>query len=403
MTRLAILFAALAVAATAFAQPAADVTPSSGAASAASVVARHGMVASQEARATRVGVDILERGGNAVDAAVAVGFALAATMPKAGNLGGGGFMIVHLAGRNESVAIDYREVAPAATTPDVFLDDKGEPDARKSRDTALSVGVPGTVAGLALAHEKYGSGKFTLAELIAPAEKFAREGVAVEDDLLDSLLISQARLARWPSAANIFRKSDGQPLGPGDLLVQADLAASLERIARGGARGFYEGETAEKFIASVRQYGSRMTLDDLKNYRAIVRPPVRGTYRGYDVISMPPPSSGGVHLVEMLNILEGFPLTELGAGSPAALHVMIEAMKLAYADRAEFLGDADAVEVPVGRLISKVYAASLRNEIDSERARSARELRPNSPAIGGGGDTTHYSVVDRDGNAVANT
>ena len=271
------------------------------------VVAKNGMVASQEKLATRVGLDVLKAGGNAVDAAVAVGFALAVTHPQAGNIGGGGFMLVHLAGRNETVAIDYRETAPAAMTRDVFLDEKGEADPKKSRDSALGIGVPGTVAGLALAHEKYGSGKFTLAQLIAPAIKLAREGFVVEDDLADSLPRVAPRLARWPASAKIFLKADGTPLGRGDRLVQGDLAASLETIATQGPRAFYEGPLADKIVAGLRTNGGIITADDLKNYRAIVRPAVRGTYRGYDIASMPPPSSGGVHLVQILNILEGFP------------------------------------------------------------------------------------------------
>src|SRR5436305_10407652 len=216
------------------------------------VVAKHGMVASQEKLATHVGVEILKEGGNAIDAAVAVGFALAVTHPQAGNIGGGGFMLVHLASRHETVAIDYRESAPAAMTRDVFLDEKGEADPKKSRDSALGIGVPGTVAGLALAHEKYGSGKFTLAQLMAPAIKFAREGFPVDDDLADTLPRAQPRLAVWPAAAKIFLKADGAVLGEGDTLVQNDLAVSLEAIASGGPRVFYEGALAEKIVAAVR-------------------------------------------------------------------------------------------------------------------------------------------------------
>jgi gamma-glutamyltranspeptidase/glutathione hydrolase len=367
------------------------------------VIAKHGMVASQEKRATHVGVDILKAGGNAVDAAVAVGFALAVTHPQAGNIGGGGFMLVHLAARNETVAIDYRETAPAAMTKDVFLDEKGDADPKKSRDSALGVGVPGTVAGLALAHEKYGSGKFTLAQLIAPAIKLAREGFDVDDDLADSLPRAQPRLARWAASTKIFLKSDGAPLERGDRLIQTDLAASLETIATLGPRAFYEGPLAEKIAAAMSANGGIMTRDDLKNYQAIVRPVVRGTYRGYDIASMPPPSSGGVHLIQILNILEGFPLRESGAGSAATYHLMIEAMKPAYADRAEFLGDPAFVKVPVSGLTSKRYAAELRARIDPERARPAQEVRAGNPAAREGDNTTHFSVVDADGNAVANT
>jgi gamma-glutamyltranspeptidase/glutathione hydrolase len=382
----------------------ADLAPSLSLAPAQTATSRHGMVASQDGYATKVGADILARGGNAVDAAVAVGFTLVATVPKAGNLGGGGFMVIHLAdGKN--LAIDYRESAPAAMTRDVFLDAHGNADPQKSRYSGLAVGVPGTVAGLALAHAKYGSGKFTLADLLAPAIKYAREGVPVENDLLDTLLLATPRLKQWPSTAKIFAHADGSHFRQGELLVQKDLANSLARIARDGARGFYEGPTAERIAAAVQAAGGRMTVDDLRHYHAVERAPLTGTYRGYEIVSMPPPSSGGTHLVEMLNILEKFPLGDpsagLGFGAPKSLHLMIEAMKLAYADRAEFLGDSDAVNVPVDRLTSKAYADTLRAGIDPDHARPSREIHPNSPAAGG--NTTHFSVVDKDGNAVANT
>ncbi len=370
------------------------------------VVAQQGMVVTQEKQASRIGADILAKGGNAVDAAVAVGFALAVTLPRAGNLGGGGFMVLHRAETGENIAIDYRETAPAAATPDMFLDADGKADPEKSRDSALAVGVPGTVAGLALAHERYGSGRFTLAELIAPAARLAREGVPVEGDLLDSLLLAMPRLQRWPSTAPIFAKPDAETWKEGDRLIQADLASALETIGREGPRAFYIGPIADAIVSSVREAGGRMTRGDLERYQPIIREPVRGAYRGYQIISMPPPSSGGVHLIEMLNILEGYTLKKLGAGSPAALHLMIEAMKLAYADRAEFLGDADVVHVPVERLTSKDYAAELRADIDPDRARPASEIRPESTALGpglGGVNTTHFSIVDQFGNAVANT
>jgi gamma-glutamyltranspeptidase/glutathione hydrolase len=362
-----------------------------------SATAGNGMVVTQEARATRIGVDVLKRGGNAVDAAVAVGYALAVTYPRAGNIGGGGFMIVHLAARGETIAIDYRETAPLATTRDIFLDEHGAADPQKSRSSGLAIGVPGTVAGLALAHEKYGSGKFTLAELIAPSIALAREGFPVDTDLADSLPGVKAKLARWPSSAKIFLK-DGEVLREGDRLVQADLADSLEAIARAGPRAFYEGPIAEKIAAAVRAAGGIMTVEDLAQYRAIEREPVRGSYRGYDLVSMSPPSSGGVLLVEMLNILEGYKLGELAPD--ARLHVMVEAMKRAYADRAEFLGDPDAVEMPVGRLTSKAYAAAVRARIDPERTQPAEAIRAGKPE---GDNTTHFSIVDQYGNAVANT
>jgi gamma-glutamyltranspeptidase / glutathione hydrolase len=399
------LLAALAVVALAAAPLCAQerfVQQSTGAASAQVATAQHAMVVSQEQKATRIGLDVLERGGNAVDAAVAVGFALAVSLPKAGNLGGGGFMLVHLAERNETVAIDYRETAPAATRSDVFLDPDGQADPRKSRDTGLGVGVPGTVAGLTLALERYGSGKFTLADLIAPAVRLAREGVPIKDDLFDSLLLAQPRLAQWPSTVAIFLKPGGAPPALGDMLVQPDLADTLDAIGRDGPRAFYVGPIADKIVAAVRGAGGVMVRGDLENYSPVIRNPVRGTYRGYDIVAMPPPSSGGVHLVEMLNILEGYPSRKVSDGSTAALHLQIEAMKLAYADRAAFLGDSDRVDVPVDWLTSKGHATELRDMIDPKHTRPAHEMRPDI-AIPGSGNTTHFSVVDAAGNAVANT
>ena len=364
------------------------------------ITARNGMVVAQEQRAARIGIEILDRGGNAVDAAVAVGFALAVTYPRAGNIGGGGFMVIHLAKTGEDAAIDYRETAPAAATEKMFLDEKGEADPKKSRDSALSIGVPGTVAGLALAHEKYGSGKLTLAELIEPAITLARNGVEIVDDIADTLPLAQPRIARWQSSAPVFLNSDGTVLMPGQDLLQPDLAITLRAIASDGPKGFYEGPVAEKIVAAVRKAGGIMTLDDMKNYRAVLREPIRGTYRGYDIISMPPPSSGGVHLIEMLNILEGYDLAKLSREE--SLHIIAEAMKRAYADRATFMGDPDAVKMPVAGLISKKYAAALRAQI-GQRATPSSEIRSGNPADFEGQNTTHFSVIDRDGNAVSNT
>ncbi len=366
-------------------------------------LARHGMVAGPERQATMIGVDFLKAGGNAVDAAVAVAFALAVTQPDAGNIGGGGFMLVHLATRNETIAIDYREIAPQAITRESFLDAKGEADPEKSRNSALGVGVPGSVAGLALALDRYGSGKFTLAQLIAPAIKLARDGIAIEGDVAVTLPRAAARLARWPSSVKIFLKPDNSALSPGDRLMQTDLADTLVLIAANGPRAFYEGPVAEKIVASIRTAGGVMTLDDLKNYRPVMRAPVRGTYRGFEIASMSPPSSGGVHIIEILNILEAFPLRALKAGSPDALHLMVEAMKLAYADRAVFLGDPDFVKVPLQSLISKPYAATRRAGIDPIRAKSAAEISAGNPAPREGDQTAHFSIVDQYGNAVANT
>jgi gamma-glutamyltranspeptidase/glutathione hydrolase len=365
-------------------------------------LAKHGMVATQEAKATRVGVEILEKGGNAVDAAVAVGFALAVTLPRAGNLGGGGFMLVHLAERDETVAIDYRETAPAAATRDMFLDETGEPDPKKSRDSGLAVGVPGTVRGLALALERYGSGMFTLADLIAPAEKLAREGIVVDEDLADSLPRAAGRLGRFPSTRAVFFRDD-VPFGRGEKLVQTDLANTLAGIARGGPDVFYKGATAQTIAAAVRSHGGVMTAQDLADYKVVVRQPVRGTYRGHDIVSMPPPSSGGVHLIQILNILAGFELSKLEAGSADAIHLLAEAMKPAYADRATWLGDSDRVRVPVRGLTSKSYAAKQRAAIDLSRARTPDEIKSGDPVPHEADQTTHFSIVDAKGNAVANT
>ena len=364
------------------------------------VTAQSGMVVAQEALAARIGVGILQKGGNAVDAAVAVGFAMAVTYPRAGNIGGGGFMVIHRAGGGDTV-IDYRETAPGAINTTSFLDAQGNADPHKSRDSALAVGVPGTVAGLALAEAKYGSGQFTLAELMAPAIALARDGIVVADDTADSLLIDRARLARWPSSAKIFLKADGNALGEGDRLVQPDLAATLAAIANSGPRAFYEGPVAEKLAAAVQAAGGVMTADDLKNYRATEREPVRGTYRGYDIVSMPPPSSGGVALIEMLNIIEGYDFAHEDRAQ--ALFLMVETMKRAYADRAWFLGDPDRVQIPVARLTSKSYAAQWRATIDPAHATPASEVRAGAIVEREGHNTTHFSVIDRFGNAVSNT
>ncbi len=366
------------------------------------VFAEHGMVVAQEKLSARIGAEILKQGGNAIDAAVATGFAMAVTYPRAGNLGGGGFMLIHLADRNEDVAIDYRETAPQATTRDMFLGTDGKPDPAKSRDSARGIGVPGTVAGLSLALEKYGSGNFTLDELLEPAIELARNGFVIADDLADTLPEWHRRLARWPSSVKIFSRPDGTSLREGDRLVQADLAATLSTIAAEGPRGFYEGPVAEKLAKAITDAGGIMTSDDLKSYQAATRTPVRGTYRGYDIVSMPLPSSGGTVLLESLNILEGFPMAEMKQGSAASLHLMIEAMKRGYADRARYLGDPAYVNAPIATLIAKDYAAKRRAGIDPDHATPSANLLSAMPPREGS-NTTHYSVIDSRGNAVANT
>ena len=366
------------------------------------VVAEHGMVVAQEKIAAQIGADVLRRGGNAVDAAVATGFAMAVTYPRAGNIGGGGFMVIHSRDRHEDVAIDYRETAPAATTREIFLGADGKPDTAKSRDSALGIGVPGTVAGLAIALDKYGSGSFTLADLVKPGIALAVDGTIITDDIADTLPAWHKRLARWPASARIFSRADGTSLREGDRLVQTDLAATLSAIAEQGPQGFYEGPIAEKLVKAIGDAGGIMTLDDLKSYRPVIRTPVRGTYRGYDIVSMPQPSSGGIVLLEILNILEGFPMRDMKQGSASSLHVMIEAMKRAYADRARYLGDPAFVKAPIATLIAKDYAAKQRASIDLDHATPWTDALSATPPHEGD-NTTHFSIVDSRGNAVSNT
>jgi gamma-glutamyltranspeptidase / glutathione hydrolase len=367
------------------------------------VLGRHGMVASQEAVASQVGVDILKRGGNAVDAGVAVGFALAVTLPRAGNLGGGGFMLIHRADLKKDTSIDYRETAPALTTKDVFIDANGQPDPFKSRYSGLAIGTPGTIAGLYMAWSRYGSGKFSFAELIAPAIALAHRGLIVDGDLADLLPLAQPLFLLHPSTARIYLKPDLSAPQPGDRIALDDLAATLEHIAAKGPDGFYKGEVAAKIAAAVQEVGGRMTVDDLANYHAVEREPARGTYRGHDIVSMPPPSSGGAHVIEILNILEGYPLKDQGRGSAAEMHEMAEAEKLAYADRARWLGDPDVIPVPLKGLVSKSYAAALREKIMPDKARPAAEIAPGDPERYESDQTTHFVVVDSDGSAVSNT
>ncbi len=365
------------------------------------VAGRNGMVVSQEMIASQVGAEILARGGNAVDAAVAVGFALAVTLPRAGNLGGGGFMLVYLAETDEVVAIDYREMAPAAATRDMYLDDNGEVDQQRVRFSHLAAGIPGTVAGLHHAHSRFGSMKWS--ELVLPAMRLARNGIIVNYDLADSLKRRRSRMTRHRTTAETFFKPGGVPYEAGDKFVQKDLAWTLKQIARGGKEAFYSGPVARKIVTQMEAHDGLITLEDLANYRVAEREPVRGQYRGFEIVSMPPPSSGGVHLIQMLNVLEHFPLARYGPGSANHLHVMTEAMRLAYADRAEHLGDPDFYAVPVDWLTSEDYARELAASIDMEQARSSAEVSPGTPVPPESLDTTHFSVMDKSGNMVANT
>lgn len=365
------------------------------------VYAENGMVSAQEAVAAQIGLDILKAGGNAVDAGVAVAFALAVTLPRAGNIGGGGFMVVHDAKSGETKAIDYREMAPSTADRDMFLDDAGDADSELSRFTGLAVGVPGTVAGMQMALEKYGS--MTLAEVIQPAIALARDGIAVTPGLADSLKGLEARLKKWPTSESIFFKEGGAFFEPGETLVQADLANTLQKIADEGVDGFYKGETAEKIAKAVQAAGGRITVEDMAGYKPVLRDPVRGEYRGYEIVSMPPPSSGGAHIIQILNVLEEYPVSFLGHNSADTIHLMAEAMKRAYADRSEYLGDSDFVDVPLAEITSKAYAGDIRAGISLNAATPSVTIKPGDLAPYESDQTTHFSIVDKDGNAVSNT
>lgn len=365
------------------------------------VRARHGMVASVDALATEVGVDILRQGGNAVDAAVAVGFALAVTHPQAGNLGGGGFMLLRTAS-GETTAIDFREMAPARASRDMFLDKQGNADSKLSLTSHLASGTPGSVAGFALAAKKYGT--LPLSTLLAPAIKLARQGFVVNDSLADDLKTYGTEvMLSHPNSKAIFFKPDGTPWQQGDRLIQRNLANSLQLIAQHGASAFYTGKIADEIAGEMAQHNGLIGKQDLAAYHAVERKPVSGTYRGYEVFSMPPPSSGGIHIVQILNILENFDLAKLGFGSADAMQIIAEAEKYAYADRSEYLGDPDFVKVPWQALTSKAYAKSLAQQIDVAKARPSAEIKPGKLAPYESNQTTHFSVVDKQGMAVAVT
>lgn len=364
------------------------------------VRAQNGMVASVDAAATRVGVSVLKQGGNAVDAAVAVGYALAVTHPQAGNLGGGGFMLIRLKD-GRTTAIDFREMAPAAASRDMFLDAQGNPDGKKSLTSHLASGTPGTVAGLSMALEKYGT--MPLDKVIAPAITLAKEGFIVNDALADDLKTYGSEvLPQHANSKAIFWK-DGEPLKKGERLVQANLAKSLTLIAKEGPDAFYKGAIADQIADEMKKNGGLISKADLAAYRAVERQPVSGDYRGYQVYSMPPPSSGGIHIIEILNILSQFDMHQYGFGSADAMQLMAEAEKRAYADRSEYLGDPDFVKVPWQALTSKEYAKSLAAEIDINKAKPSSEIRPGKLAPYESNQTTHFSVVDKAGNAVAVT
>ncbi len=364
---------------------------------------KHAMVASTSEIASRVGVEILKRGGNAIDSAIAVALALTATHPSAGNLGGGGFMMIRLKNGKTS-AIDYREMAPAAATRNIYLDKNG--DVLKGEGGSVvgyrASGVPGTVRGMELALSKYGSRKLTWAQLVEPARRLAANGFVVSNNLARSLRGNQEYLSQYPETKRIYLR-DGNFYCEGEVFRQPDLAATFARLQRSGPNEFYSGQTARLIIADMKRNNGLMTMQDLANYVAKEREPLRGEYRGYGIISMPPPSSGGAVLIQMLNILEGYDLAKMDWASSDRYHLMTEAMRRAFADRAEYLGDSDFVKVPLAGLTDKAYAAQLRNGIDPNRASSSETVRAGRPAGHESEETTHFTVVDAEGNAVANT
>lgn len=369
------------------------------AASAPAVEAQHGMVVTSQDLASRIGVDILKMGGNAVDAAVAVGYAQAVVNPCCGNIGGGGFMTIHLADGTDTF-INFRETAPKGASAGMYLDASGNLKKGASLYGWLAAGVPGTVLGMETARQKYG--KLTRAQVMAPAIKLAKEGFILtraDTDILDTTV---TRFRQDPEAAKIFLRKDGSPLQPGDRLVQRDLAKTLEAIAQYGTDAFYKGHIPAAIEAASRKGGGVLSAADFADYRVTETAPVTCTYRGYRFVSAPPPSSGGVTLCETLNILEGYDLSSMGFNSAAAIHTLTEAMRHAYLDRNTYLGDPAFIKNPLDRLLSKTYAAEIRKQIPADKATPSVELQPGvgpheKP------ETTHYSIVDSKGNAVSTT
>ncbi|ESY04086.1 gamma-glutamyltransferase [Mesorhizobium sp. LNJC399B00] len=358
----------------------------------------HGMVVTAQHLASEAGVEVLKKGGNAVDAAVAVGYALAVVYPNAGNIGGGGFMTIRFKD-GKSTFLDFRERAPLAATKTMYLDKDGNPVKGASLDGYLAVGVPGSVAGFEMAREKYGT--LPRQDLMAPAIAYAKDGFILDQGDAASFASNAARLAKDPAAAAIFLKPDGKPYGAGERFLQPDLAASLAAISEKGADAFYKGAIADAIVKASGAKGGILVNSDFEQYKVRELQPVSCTYRGYEITSSPPPSSGGVIICEILNVLEGYPLSYLGARSAETVHVMVEAMRYAYVDRNSALGDPDFVDNPVSKLLDKGYAKEIRDKIDPFRAGVSQDLMPKG--FGESKETTHYSIIDDDGNAVAVT
>jgi len=364
------------------------------------VHAMHGMVSSESALASDVGVEVLRKGGNAVDAAVATGFALAVTMPNSGNIGGGGFMILHDGKTGKDTAIDFREMAPAAASRNMYLDASGNVIQNKSLFTQAAIGVPGTVAGLTYALEHYGTMK--RADLVAPAVKLANNGFPVGETLAGLFVAEHDHLVAWEGTRKVFEHNGKLPV-TGQLLRNPDLGKSLALIGRDGAKAFYDGPIGAAIVKEAKAHDGLITAADLKNYKVVERTPVRGNYRGYEIVSMPPPSSGGVHVVQILNILSNFPLKDWGPNSAKTIHAMAEAEKRAYADRSEYLGDPDFVKVPVKGLMSPAYAKELAGQIDLEHATPSAQIKPGKPQPYESDQTTHFVVADSHGSVVSVT
>ena len=366
------------------------------------VIDDEGMVVSQRMIASEVGAQILAQGGNAVDAAVATGLALAVVLPRAGNLGGGGFMVIYLKEEDKTIAIDYREKAPSAATRDLFLDENGDYDRKKAQFSLLSAGVPGSVAGFHHALTRYGT--LTWEEVLQPAIKLAEDGFVIPHDLANTLASKRYRdrLSADPAAAKVFFKKNKEIYSAGEILIQKDLAWTLKQLSQNGPDAFYAGEIAKLIVKEMEINGGLITLEDLKNYNVAERQPLIGNYKGYKVVSMPPSSSGGTHLIQMLNMLEDFPIKEMGFGSADTIHILAEVMKRAYADRSKYLGDSDFYKVP-SSLISKKYAKALNKEISLDQVTPSNEISPGNPYPYESPDTTHFSVMDNYGNAVSNT
>ncbi len=365
------------------------------------VVGRKGMVSVRETIAAKVGADILAKGGNAIDAAAAIGFALAVTYPQAGNIGGGGFMVAHIASENKTVAIDYREMSAGKARHDLYVGKDGKVNQKLAKYSRQSTGVPGTVAGLAFAVEKYGT--MNLKQVLTPAYKLARDGFEVYTQLEVSLARAKERLSADPAALKVFYKADGSNYKTGEVLKQKDLANSLRAIMRKGTDAFYKGDIAKKIAADMAANDGLITEEDMAAYKVYERKPVFGSYKGYKIATMPPPSSGGVHMIEMMNMLENDDLKVKGHNSAATLHLYIESMRQAYADRSLYAGDPAFFKVPVEHLIDKEYAKEIRARIPMDRARLSSEVAPTKDWLKESMETTHFSVMDDQGNAVSNT